>query len=86
MHWKDCSGPLSGHVLRGDQMERHATMLRNFRILGQGIVDWTEWMRILREHAWSGWAVEEMDMPADPVGELREGLEFFERELKPLYS
>lgn len=86
MHWKDCIGPLSGHVLRGDQKERHAEMLRSFRILGDGIVDWDEWMRVLRDHDWSGWAIEEIDNSPDPVAELRKGLECFRDRLAPIHS
>lgn len=86
MHWKDCCAPLSGHVLRGDQKERHARMLTQFRIMGSGIVDWREWMRILRDAEWRGWATEEIDHSPDPVGELRQGLEFFRRELASIYA
>jgi inosose dehydratase len=86
MHWKDCASPLPGHILRGDQKERHSVMLTYFRILGSGIVDWEEWMRILRDANWAGWAVEEIDNSPDPVGELRQGLEFFRSRLAPIYS
>ncbi|KAE8765929.1 sugar phosphate isomerase/epimerase family protein [Georgenia thermotolerans] len=85
MHWKDCHEPLLPHTLRGDQKERHAVMLTYFRVLGSGRVDWHEWMRILRDHGWSGWATEEIDMSPDPVGELRQGLEYFQRALAPIY-
>jgi inosose dehydratase len=85
MHWKDCAAPLPGHTLRGTQKERHALLLRNFRVLGSGTVNWRGWMEILRDHGWSGWAVEEIDHSADPVTELRAGLEYYQRELAPLY-
>ena len=86
MHWKDCAQPLAGHTLRGDQKERHGVMLTYFRVLGSGQVDWHEWMRILRDHRWSGWATEEIDMSPDPVGELRKGLAYFDAELSSIYS
>lgn len=85
MHWKDCVAPLSGHVLRGDQKARHLEMLKRFRVLGAGTIDWTEWMRILRDNRWAGWATEEIDHSPDPVGELRQGREYFESELAPIY-
>lgn len=85
MHWKDCATPLSGHVLRGDQKERHAVMLTYFRVLGSGTVDWKEWMTVLRDNGWKGWATEEIDMSPDPVGELRQGLEYFRTELASIY-
>ena len=86
MHWKDCAQPLSGHVLRGDPKQRHATMLTYFRILGSGTVNWTEWMEILRDNQWRGWAVEEIDMSPDPIGELRQGLAHFRAELASIYQ
>jgi inosose dehydratase len=86
MHWKDCVGPLSGHVLRGEPKERHDVMLTYFRILGSGIVDWQEWMQILRDHQWAGWAIEEIDNSPDPVTELRRGLEHFRTQLAPIWS
>jgi sugar phosphate isomerase/epimerase len=86
MHWKDCAMPLSGHVLRGDQKARHLVMLTYFRVLGSGTLDWKEWMRILRDNGWAGWATEEIDHSPDPVRELKQGLEYFRRELAPIYS
>jgi inosose dehydratase len=86
MHWKDCAQPLSGHLLRGDQKERHAVMLTYFRILGSGLVDWEAWMHVLRNAKWRGWAIEEIDNSPDPVGELRRGLEYFRSNLASIYS
>jgi inosose dehydratase len=85
MHWKDCIGALDGSTLHGPVMERHATMLTYFRILGSGIVDWKAWQEILRDADWSGWAVAEIDMSPDPIGEIRQGLEFFRRELASIH-
>ncbi len=86
MHWKDCIGPLSGHLLRGDQKARHAVMLTYFRIMGSGVVDWPEWMRVLRDGNWSGWATDEIDHSPDPVAELKTGLRFFDEHLAPIYQ
>jgi inosose dehydratase len=86
MHWKDCAMPLSGHLLRGNQKERHARMLKNFRILGGGTVDWVAWMQILKDAGWAGWAQQEIDASPHPVEELRQGLEYFRRELAPIYT
>jgi inosose dehydratase len=49
------------------------------------MVNWKEWMEVLRDKQWSGWATEEIDMSPDPVGELREGLEYFRTELAGIY-
>jgi inosose dehydratase len=85
MHWKDCIGHLSGHVLRGDQKERHAVMLTYFRILGSGTVNWRAWMQVLMDASWSGWASEEIDHSPAPLEELRRGLEYFRTQLSPIY-
>jgi len=85
MHWKDCIGPLPGHTLRGNQKERHAQMLQNFRVLGYGSIDWPAWMGVLRENRWSGWATEEIDHSEDPIGDLRAGLEYFRKKLALRY-
>jgi inosose dehydratase len=85
MHWKDCISSLDGSTLNGPVMERHETMLTYFRVLGSGIVDWKSWQEILRDANWSGWAIAEIDMSPDPIGEIRQGLEFFQRELSRIY-
>ncbi|MCW3492634.1 sugar phosphate isomerase/epimerase family protein [Microbacterium sp. SSM24] len=86
MHWKDCVAPLDGASLTGPIMERHAVMLTYFRVLGQGRVDWHEWQRILKGAQWRGWAIAEIDMSPDPIAEIRAGIEFFDRELAPIYG
>jgi inosose dehydratase len=85
MHWKDCIGPLDGSTLVGPIMERHEIMLTYFRVLGSGIIDWREWQRVLRDANWSGWAIAEIDMSPDPIGEIRQGLEYFRRELASIH-
>lgn len=85
MHWKDCIEPLDGSTLEGDDWARHDIMLRNFRILGSGLVDWKAWQRILRDADWEGWAVAEIDMSPDPVGEIRAALDYFHRELAGIH-
>jgi len=85
MHWKDCIGPLDGSTLAGPIMERHEVMLTYFRVLGSGIVDWHAWQEILRDAKWSGWAIAEIDMSPDPIAEIRQGIEYFRRELATVY-
>lgn len=82
MHWKDCAGAHAGHLLRGDQATRHVEMLKHFRVLGSGIVDWQGWMKVLRENSWEGWAIEEIDYAPNPVAELRQGLEYYREHLR----
>lgn len=85
MHWKDCAKPLLPHTLHGDQKARSRVMHAHFRILGSGIMDWDSWMRVLQRHQWSGWAIEEIDMSPDPVGELITGKDYFAQNLDALY-
>jgi inosose dehydratase len=86
MHWKDCVGPLDGATLTGPIMERHAVMLTYFRVLGQGRVDWREWQRILEAAQWRGWAIAEIDMSPDPIGEIRAGVDYFRSTLADIYA
>ena len=86
MHWKDCVASVDGASFSGDSvMERHDAMMRNFRIFGEGNVDWRAWQGVLRDADWSGWAMAENDMAEDPVAEIRRGIEFFERELAGIH-
>jgi sugar phosphate isomerase/epimerase len=86
MHWKDCAEAHGGHLLRGDQKERHAELMSHFRVLGAGIVDWPAWMEVLRDSHWRGWATEEIDHSPDPVKELRDGMRYFRERLEAIYS
>lgn len=81
LHWKDCAAPLPAGVLTGTPMERHDDMIRSFRLLGEGMIDWYEWTDILRSECWSGWGVAELDMSADPVGEIRAARRYYDSEL-----
>lgn len=82
LHWKDCAAHLPPHTLSGPPMVRHDVMIKYFRVMGpKGVVDWHEWTKILREQQWSGWAVAEIDMSVDPLREIREGIEYYDREL-----
>lgn len=85
MHWKDCVGHLHPAQLTGTIMEQHEVQLQWFRVIGDGIVDWKRWQATLRDADWTGWAMAELDMSPDPVGEIRQGIDYFERELAPIY-
>ncbi|MDQ0615359.1 inosose dehydratase [Microbacterium sp. W4I4] len=86
MHWKDCIAPLDGSTLSGPLMKRHETMLKYFRIFGDGIIDWKAWQRVLADNSWRGWAMAENDMAPDPIAEVRHAVEFFEKELAVIYK
>jgi inosose dehydratase len=84
MHWKDCIEPLHGSVLV-DHPEPHAVMLEYFRIFGDGVIDWRAWQHVLADAQWRGWAMAENDMAADPIAEIRKGLDFYRTELESIY-
>jgi inosose dehydratase len=86
MHWKDCIGELPGRNLPADTIARHDLMLERFRALGSGVVDWHEWMQILADAAWQGWAVAEIDMSPDPITELRSARRYFDDQLAGIHS
>jgi inosose dehydratase len=85
MHWKDCIGTLDGSTLPAPLLERHAVMLKSFRIFGDGIINWQAWQRVLRDAGWSGWAMAENDMAEDPVAEIKQAFAFFDRELAAIH-
>jgi inosose dehydratase len=84
MHWKDCIAPLHGSVPLG-QPDPHGIMMRNFRIFGDGIIDWHAWQHVLADAHWRGWAMAENDMAPDPIAEIRKGLEYYRAELEDIY-
>jgi sugar phosphate isomerase/epimerase len=46
-----------------------------------GVVDWHEWVKILRDNQWSGWGVAEIDMSVDPQREIASGIDYYNNEL-----
>jgi inosose dehydratase len=86
MHWKDCVGHLHPGGLPTETMVRHEIQLTWFRVIGDGIVDWKRWQTILRDAGWSGWAMAEIDMSPDPIGEIRQALSYYAGALAPIYQ
>ena len=85
LHWKDYASHLPPHTLSGPPMARHDVMIKYFRVMGaEGVVDWHEWVQILREKHWRGWGVAEMDMSIDPQREILAGINYYNRELAGL--
>lgn len=56
-----------------------------FAPVGQGVVDWSAWMRLMRDIRYTGWAVFELDVTPDPVGELKNIRRFVEESLGHIY-
>ena len=83
-HWKDAVGPAPADVPIDDTI--FARQIQWFATVGTGVVDWPEWMRLLRELRYHGWAVFELDTAPDPVGDLRKIKQYVEGALLPIYG
>lgn len=67
-HWKDAVGPAPEGVVIDEKIFQ--TQIQWFAPVGQGVVDWPGWARLLRKLRYSGWAVFELDGAVDPVADL----------------
>ncbi len=67
-HWKDAVGPAPEGV--EIDADIYQTQIQWFAQVGQGVVDWPSWVRLLCDLRYSGWAVYELDGAVDPVAEL----------------
>lgn len=67
-HWKDAVGPAPKNVEIDDRI--FETQIQWFAPVGQGVVDWPAWVRLLRDMRYRGWAVFELDGALDPVADL----------------
>lgn len=82
-HWKDALGamppdtPIDEHIHR-----RHQQYFCSF---GLGRIDWPAWIRLLRDRAYEGWAILELDAAPDPVADLANGLKLVKQALLPIY-
>ena len=63
----------------------YARQVQWFAPVGQGIVDWPGWLRLLREMRYTGWAVFELDAAPDPVLALRQIKQYVEGALLHIY-
>lgn len=82
-HWKDATGAAPDDVHIDETI--FARQVQWFAGVGQGVVDWPAWMRLMREINYSGWAVFELDVTPDPVGELKNNLRFVKESLGHIY-
>jgi sugar phosphate isomerase/epimerase len=81
-HWKDAVGPAPRDVVIDDKI--YETQIQWFTGVGQGVVDWPAWARLLRDMRYRGWAVFELDGSEDPVRDLRAIREYVEASLSHL--
>lgn len=82
-HWKDAVGPAPADVPIDDTI--FARQIQWFAPVGTGVVDWPEWMRLLRDVQYQGWAVFELDTASDPVSDLTKIKTYVEGALLPIY-
>ncbi|ABC93403.1 putative myo-inositol catabolism protein (plasmid) [Rhizobium etli CFN 42] len=82
-HWKDAVGPMPADTPIDKQIhERHQPYFCGF---GLGRVDWPAWIRLLRDKAYEGWAILELDAAPDPVRDIANGLTLVRQALLPIY-
>ena len=71
-HWKDALAPIEGHLVIDatiyDQQQRY---MADF---GKGIVDWAAWSAAMNQTPGRDIALIELDVAADPVAALRDGV------------
>lgn len=71
-HWKDALGPIEGHlVIDATIYEQQQRYMADF---GKGVVDWAGWAAAMARTPGRDIALIELDVAADPVAALREGL------------
>jgi inosose dehydratase len=79
IHAKDCAGVRTS--LPTDGEVSHEQMMEQFRLLGDGVVDWRGVFGALRDAGFRGFAAAEIDLIPDPVGATTTVLERYDREL-----
>lgn len=83
-HWKDAVGPAPKDVHIDETI--FARQVQWFAGIGQGVVDWPAWMRLMRDINYRGWAVFELDVTPDPVGELKRMRRYMTESLGHIYG
>lgn len=75
-HWKDASGSSPAHPELPAGMTMHELHLQNMCALGEGIVNWNGWAAAMGATPAAGLRLIEIDVSADPIGDLRRAREF----------
>lgn len=82
-HWKDAIGPMPADTPIDKHIhDRHQPYFCSF---GLGRVDWPAWIRLLRDRAYEGWAILELDAAPDPIRDIANGLTLVRQALLPIY-
>jgi sugar phosphate isomerase/epimerase len=83
-HWKDATGPAPAGVPIDDTI--FDRQIQWFAAVGEGVVDWQRWARLLRDLHYTGWAVFELDAASDPVADLKRILRYVRGSLSHIYQ
>ncbi|HMP40827.1 MAG TPA: sugar phosphate isomerase/epimerase [Roseiflexaceae bacterium] len=83
-HWKDAVGAAPADTAIDERIYDRQTQW--FAPIGNGIVDWPGWLRLLRELRYSGWAIFELDAAHDPVADLRRMKRYVDQSLLQIYQ
>lgn len=75
-HWKDAAGPLETAV--PDDERRHGIVRELFLPVGEGVVEWLAWSRMLDRIGYGGWTILELDDSPDPVAQIARARRFVE--------
>lgn len=76
MHWKDCIGPRMDLPASG--AVTHEMMMEQFRRMGKGAVDWEGVIDAFAQGQFAGYAVAEIDLAPDPIGDVRDIIDYYE--------
>ncbi|MBE0579572.1 sugar phosphate isomerase/epimerase [Devosia sp.] len=71
-HWKDALGPIERHLIIDATI--YGQQQRYMADFGKGVVDWAGWSAAMARTPGGDIALIELDVAADPVAALREGL------------
>ena len=83
-HWKDSTGPAPTDVPIDETI--YDRQIQWFAPVGEGVVDWPGWLRLLRDLNYQGWAVLELDAAPNPVEDLQRIRTYIERALSHIYQ
>jgi sugar phosphate isomerase/epimerase len=70
-HWKDATGPFPADRTVAPGQSIHHLHREYMASLGDGVVDWAGWARVMATTPTAGLRLLELDAAADPVTELR---------------
>ena len=82
-HWKDAVGPAPANVPIDETIYDRQSQW--FAPVGTGVMDWPNWMRLMRDMNYKGWAILELDSTPNPVEKLKTIKRYAEDVLGQIY-